>query len=568
MSNQLVIDDYFITIHADNTDKGLHRLISLVEGIYTSRKRNTYYCSLHLLPEVLEILRDVTSVDQLSGKTRELYIEELNRRQYTEELKLNGPRRSSDFLWEHQQLAVELAEVNRRYGLFYDTRTGKTLVALQIMQDRITSGKAKRCLVVCPSSIIKSWLTDAERFFPDLKVVAYYGTAKQKEYALTTPSNIVIWSMEQVVTCLDMIKAVKWDTCFVDESSKLKSHSTKISQAMRELSLLIPSWYLLSATPAPNNESEYYTQIMTIDPFAFNPARTKFIAKYFDNISRSPVYEKLCIKPNMYDAFMLAIKEYSIYVDQKVMPMAGKEWHVVTYELPDELKITYDDVRHNMATEVEGITITAEMAAAMRAKLNQITSGFIMDTEAIKENKIRRKLEETDFEQEVYRLSDAASYARIGELQKILAAFPNEKVVIWANYREEFKMLEEFFGIRARYIRGGCSIEEKEQYISEFKTGDLQYLICHPLSVGFGINLTEAHRAIYYSLNDSWEALKQSSERIAGHINVQPFKCDYYVMLARETVNELIYNNLKNKRDVSFGLLEHLKARSLYEGRE
>ena len=75
-----------------------------------------------------------------------------------------------------------------------------------------------------------------------------------------------------------------------------------------------------------------------------------------------------------------------------------------------------------------------------------------------------------------------------------------------------------------------------------------------------GINLTAAHIAIYYSLNDSWEALKQSSERIVGHINIQPKKCIYYIMQAEGTVNELVYNNVTNKRDVSIGFLEHLQA--------
>lgn len=565
MANQISINEYAVTLVADSKDEGLLRLLTSVDNIFVGRKKDTYYCSLHKMPEVLEILRGVTSDERLSGRTKELYIEEMNRRLYTEELKRLGPQQKSDFLWDHQQLAVELAQVNRRYGLFYDTRLGKTLAALQIMDDAIKAGKAKRCLVVCPSSIIKSWLGDAAKYFPEMKIVAYYGTPKQKSEALKAPSNIVLWSLEQAVSCMDMLMHVKWDIGFVDESSKLKNHASEISKAMRELSLVIPSWYLLSATPAPNNESEYYTQLMTIDPYAFNPARGKFIAKYFDNTSRNPAWEKLKIKEDMRAEFIDKINEYSIYVDQKVMPTAGKEWHVVTYELPDALATIYDQMRNEMATEVHGTTIMAEMAAAMRAKLNQITSGFVMDTSAIKENKIARKLDEDDDFTEIYRLAGNDSYSRVVQLYKLLEGLGDQKVVIWANYKEEFKMLEELFKDKARYIRGGCSIAEKEQYINEFKKGNLQYLVCHPLSVGMGINLTEACVAIYYSLNDSYEALKQSSERIAGHIIVQPKKCHYYILQASGTINGIVYDNLINKRDKSFGLLEHLKAGALHE---
>ena len=98
-----------------------------------------------------------------------------------------------------------------------------------------------------------------------------------------------------------------------------------------------------------------------------------------------------------------------------------------------------------------------------------------------------------------------------------------------------------------------------------FKHGSLQYLVCHPLSVGMGINLTESCNEVYYSINDSWEALKQSSERIAGHINIQPRKCHYWVLQAQSPsgdalVDTLVYKNVSNKRDASTGFLDYLKA--------
>ena len=361
MANHISVNEYYITIAADGNDAGLLALMPTVP-LFSMRKRGVYRCSLKYLPEVLQILRGISSTDQLRGTVKKLYDEELRRRYYTPLLKKDGPNRTSDFLWPQQQLGVELAEVNRRYGFFYDTRTGKTPMSLQIMYNALKAGKAKRCIVVCPSSIIEAWLEDATKFFPQLKVAAYYGTEKQKDKALSMPSHIVVWSMEQFVDCFDWLSQIHFDMCFVDESSKLKSHRTKISDAMRKFSLMVPSWYLLSATPAPNNHSEYYTQMMTIDPYIFNPARTKFVSKYFDDMSRNYSYEKLTIKPNMYDIFMQQIEERAIYVDQSVMPTAGKEWKVVTYELPTYAKDVYNEMRTKMWTEVIGKEITVHLA--------------------------------------------------------------------------------------------------------------------------------------------------------------------------------------------------------------
>ena len=75
-----------------------------------------------------------------------------------------------------------------------------------------------------------------------------------------------------------------------------------------------------------------------------------------------------------------------------------------------------------------------------------------------------------------------------------------------------------------------------------------------------GVNLTEAHIAIYYSLNYSWEQLKQSSERIRGHIKVQPKKAIYYILAARGTIDEAIYSVVKNKKASSREFLAILEG--------
>lgn len=559
---KIQFNSYFIQLVADSTDQSFLRLLSVVDGIEKQRTRNTYRCSLHKLPEVLAVVHGISHLDQIpAGRIHELYEEEIRRRRCTGMLKELGPDMTSDWLWPHQCLGIELAQINRRYNFYYDTRMGKTLMCLKILYDRLKSGEANRCLVICPSAIIKSWLNDAVEHFPELKLVAYYGDEQQRYAALMTPAHIVVWATEQVAANIEYLKKIDFHTCIFDESSKLKNYRTKIAEATLDLSLTIPSWYNLSATPAPNGEQEYYVQMRCVDPYSFNSVRGHFVSKYFEDKSRNRNYEKLVLRPEMHDAFMQVVEDYSLYVDQSSMPTAGKDWHLVPFAMDATTSKAYATMCSDMYSEVEGITITTDMAAAMRAKLNQLASGFIMDTEARKANEANRKLRLEQDATEVYRTGDSS---RIDCLKTLLSDLGRQKVVIWANYTEEFRMLEELLGDSARYVHGGTSIADKEHWIyDEFKHGSLQYLVCHPLSVGMGINLTEAHTAIYYSLNDSWEAFKQSSERIYGHINVQPFKCQYYILQAIGTVNKLIYENVINKRDASTGFLDHLKAKAL-----
>jgi len=559
MQNRIFVNDYFIRIEADSTDEDMLRLLSFCPRIEKGRKKIEYYCSLMYLPVVLKYLRGINTLEECpEGNIRERYRTVETQEARTALLKKYGPTASDPLLWTHQSMGVELAEINKRYGFFYDTRTGKTLMALKIMYNALKRNEAKRCLVICPSSIIQSWLADAAKY-PELQVVAYYGKDRWK--AIHTPAHIVIWSLELVADSLEVLLATNFDICFFDESSKIKSHKAKISDAALDLSLTIPRWYLLSATPAPNNESEYYTQMKTIDPYCFPSARTHFVNRYFTNTSRNNNYEKLVLRPEMAEEFNSILATRSIYVDQSVMPIAGKYWHTVYFELENGLKPIYNRMREDRLVEIEGTNISSTMAAAIRAKLNQITSGFVMDTDAIKENKKARMLCYEEIGTEVYHLSDY----RLVEMQRLITDVIGEdkKLIVWANYKAEFVMLEKFFGQSARYLRGGTSLEYKQDSIAAFKAGTVKHLVCHPLSVGMGINLVEAYNAIYFSCTDSWEALKQSSERIAGHISVQPHECNYYVMIAKDTVDEMIYKNVSGKRDASYGLFEHLKAEAL-----
>lgn len=526
-----------------------------------ARRQNTFRCSVKYLPEVLCALRGQTEDNIPDGPAAELLRSELQRRAMTAELKAHGTTVEYPGLWEHQNLGVELARYNDRYNFFYDTRTGKTRMSFQIIQNALEEGKIHRALVIVPSTIIPSWLEDAKQF--PMKVAAYYGDAAHKEKALRTPCHIMLWSTGMTVNEIELIKQIRFDMVFLDESSKCKSRRTRLAQTLLDYADTVKYWYNLSATPAPNGEEEYFVQMQFVDKYIFNPVWTHFKNRYFDNVSFSPKFEKLVLKHNMQQEFMDAVEKCSIYVDQSVMPMAPTAWHTVTFQLPDDSFEYYEAMRKELATQVDDTSIIVDSAVIARAKLQQICSGFIMDTDAIQQNTINKKLLVDETLQEVYKLP--GDNPRIAALKQLLNDLGDQSVLIWAHYGQEFKDIEELLGDRCRIINGRTPVLLKNEYVAEFKQQKFQYLVAHPLSLGMGVNLTVAHSCVYYRVTDSWEALKQSSERIKAHVNIQPFKCDYYVLLAtgpnnKVLVDSLVYDNVTNKRDASTAFLKYLRS--------
>lgn len=521
------------------------------------RRADTWRCSLRYLEKVLCALRG----DNISAAAQEFLRVEQERQAANKRIKASSFT-AHDGLWGHQNMGVELTKYNKRYNFFYETRTGKTRMMLTAMQAKLKAGEVKRCVVFVPTTIIPSWLKDAEEF-PDLRVAAFYGTEKQKAAALRTPAHIYLWSTGLVSRYMDTIRKAHFDLAVFDESSKAKSHKAQLSKSLFELSKEIDYWYNLSATPAPNGEYEYWYQMLYVDPYSFDQRWTYFKQRYFDNISYTDKFEKLQLKENMREEFMSIVEDRSIYVDQTVMPMSKSIWRPYVFIMDEYQEEIYESIRKESAALVDDNTITVDSAAIARSKLQQVTSGFLIDSEARRDNVIARRLGDTPSQQDIYRLPKNPRVAALLDLIHTIGY--NQPTIIWAHYEQEFKDIQEALGYKVcKVINGKTSGVDKLRWIRYFQEGSLKYIACHPLSVGMGINLTAAHNAIYYRIVDSWEAVKQSSERIKAHINIQPFDCYFWVLLAlkrngHKTVDSLVYDNVRNKRDASTGFLDYLK---------
>lgn len=453
----------------------------------------------------------------------------------------------------HQQLGREIAEYYDRFGFFFDTRTGKTPLALSIMYDDLQRHPDHKWLVVCPLILIdNAWLEDAQKFVPELKVVSCHASTKDKRLKLINSSaQIYVTNTESFAAYKEHFKG--FYGCFVDESSDMKSYKSKQSEALVDFSQTVKRWYLLSGTPAPNSEVEYFMQLRSIDYYCVPEYITHFKQHYFTDISFNQ-FEKLVLRPDKKDELLGILKKYSIFVDKEdVLTTPGRTFHEIEFKMPAELKTHYDTLVEEMYVEVsEERTLTTTSAGAKCNKLRQVASGFVIDTKAIKENKFYN-----EDAVEVYMLSDY----RFTHLYSLLDELGPEQVIIWCNYHKEFEVIQEKLGSSCACVYGATSLAEKNKAIQDFKAGRVQYLIANPASADKGLTLTNCHICIYFSLNYSYELFKQSMERIYGSIEKQPKHCEYYVFIARGTIDRAIYSDvLSGKRDASTALLNHLKG--------
>lgn len=565
--NKLYFSDSCIEIAVDKGDDATLSKLCELYPIASNRSKTLFKTSLRNTPEVLKLLRgiDETNIDTAPLQIQKYFRKELEARRGVDSI-MHGdtaldPHVSDTLtLMDHQERGREIAILRDRFCFFYDTRTGKTPLSLSIIYDDLREHPNHKWLVVCPLILIdNAWLEDAKQFFPSIKTVSCHAaTPKKRAEAMAQEASIYVTNVESFARYQEQFEAMGFAGCIVDESSTMKSTKSKQAKALVDFAQKVKRFYLLSGTPAPNGEWEYYMQLKAIDYYGVHQSYTQFKEHYFVNLSHNPQYEKLNVRPDKRDELLAFIKQYALYVDKEdVLTTPGRTFHEIEFDLPDELKKYYTKMKNDMAIEIaEETQITAASAAAKLNKLRQISSGFVMDTQAIKENAF---YEDSD-RQEWYLLSNYR-FSKLREL--LLSECAGEQVLIWANYRKEFDIIKEMLGTNCRCVYGETTLAEKNEAIKLFKEKKIQYLVANPASADKGLTLTNAHICIYFSLNWSYELYKQSMERIYGDIRKQPKHCEYYIMIAKGTIDRVLYSEvLQGKGDASYAILNHLKGQS------
>lgn len=564
MRNKLRFSQLYVEVECQRGDIDTQSEASRFYPVSANRARTSFRLSPRFAPEALKVFRgiDWSNIEEAPEAIQNIYWSELNARKEVEDLLSNGPRKDPVVnehltLDAHQELGRELSEYRDRYAFFYDTRTGKTPMSLAIINDDLARYPHHRWLIICPLILIENaWLEDANKFFPELTIINCHATSKDKRLEqMGKDGQIYVTNTESFIKYKDYLEAMHFDGCFVDESSSMKSYKSKVSKAIVDFAQKVHRFYLLSGTPAPNGEWEYYRQLQAIDYYGVPASYTQFKNHFFDDISYNPQYQKLALKPDRKDELTALIRNYAVYVDKEdVLDTPGRTFHEVELDMPADLRKYYTKMKNELYIEIteSGASITAPSTAAKLNKLNQISSGFVMDTEARKENKFY-----DENNAEWYILADY----RFTKLMQLLDSFGDEQVLIWANYHVEFHIIKGLLRDRCRCVYGKVGLEDKNEAIRLFKSGAVQYLIANPASADKGLTLTNAHIAVYFSLNWSYELFKQSTERIYGARRSQPKHCDYYILIAKGTIDRILYSEvLQGKSNASYAILEHLKG--------
>lgn len=461
-------------------------------------------------------------------------------------------------LFKHQQEALNRA-TQGNHAIFHDCGAGKTCTAINIIKHWRDLGQGP-ALVICPLSIIESaWIADTITFAPELSITSLWHKpgAKKKAYQrqqLAKDYDIYVANFETFKALFSELQQKRFSVLIVDESSKMKSHSAQITKALLSMAgityrtktgatfktdHIVPHRYVLSGTPAPNNEIEYWPQIKFITGAGNDVFNDNFYAfrgmYFFDKFknAKGTLAQDWLIRKELKQDFMEAMQSVAHVVKKEdAADLPDKLHETRGIELSKEEQKAYDTMKNDLVLEFGSDEVLAANAMTEVMKLRQLTSGFIYSDTGV----------------------HTTGKSKLKELKDLLEEIGNKQVIIWANFKHEIKQILELLPNSAALWSG---THDREQVINDFKSGKIQYLIANPASAAHGLTFVNCNYAVYYSMNYSYELQKQSEDRI--HRIGQNNKCTYFYLIANDTIDGLIYQAVKDKAALSNVVLDFLR---------
>ena len=477
------------------------------------------------------------------------------KRAIIEKKQLSCPNGSSA-LMNHQKAGVLIAERFNHYAFFFDTGTGKTLTALQIIRNKTLYEDA--CfLIICPKAIIRTaWLDDCQHFFPGMKLMPlgngyspddyqqlHFTWAKANGTNISVPAHFFIDGTVKERTAFAREYLSEEANCFivnpelfkrdpdkflniktlggyrkingivVDESSQLKKRGNEITCVLREIRPRMDYLYLLSGKPAPNTIEEYLPQVELVDPEMVRLSKAAG-----ENMDLTEQINMVSVTVSKKDCFDL--------------PDTTEVVREV--ELSKDVKAKYYSMKHQMRMELDALPeeerqrksiVYVNHVLACLSKLRQITGGFIID------------------EKKESFLHDA----KTDEVLNILDELGDEQVLIWCSYRYEIKHLHAVLQQHGYSVATAFGeTKNLDDNIYSFKSGKTQVLIAHPRTLQYGVTLVNCCYAIYYSTSYSYEEYYQSHDRIYRKGQSRP--CTYIFLQCKGTIDEVMFDTIMKKQ--------------------
>lgn len=397
-----------------------------------------------------------------------------------------------------------------------DMGLGKTVQTLTLLlAEKIA--KAGTSLLVMPTSLIYNWEMEAGKFTPDLKILNYTGTLRNKDITRFKDYDLVLTSYGITRLDVEILQKYFFNYIILDESQVVKNPTSNIAKAVRELKSRHK--LVLTGTPIENTTLDLWSQMSFINPGILGTQT------YFRNEYQYPIEKKA--DETRSKKLGAIIKPFILrrHKSQVATELPEKVEHVQYSVMTSEQEKRYEEVKTQYREKIfklieqEGLGNSRFMILEGLTKLRQLAN--------------HPRMIEQGYSGDSGKLEDITHM-----LENAIAE--GHKVLVFSQFVKHLDLVREYLKankIDFAYL-DGSSTDRKDQVERFNRDTQLKVFLISIKAGGLGLNLTEADYV--FILDPWWNPAVEAQAIDRAHRIGQKRKVFTYKFITRNTVEEKI----------------------------
>jgi SNF2 family DNA or RNA helicase len=380
----------------------------------------------------------------------------------------------------HQIETSAFLTLNKRAFVFSEPGVGKTLAALWAADYLMELGIVRRCLVLCPLSIMHSaWMGDlGNSIIHRSAVVCHHQNSERRREIIKKNYQFVISNYDGLPLIADTIRRDgTFDLIIADEANAYKNVTTRRWKTLAGLMQPSTHLWMMTGTPAAQSPEDAYGLAKLVAPDKV----PKFFTAWRDKVMYKATMFKWLPKSNAYTQVHAVLQPAIRHTKAECLDLPPVMTETREVPMTAQQQKYYKLMKDKMIMQAAGETITAINAAAGVNKLLQISAGA-----AYTDN------------QEVVEFDCTP---RLNVLVEVLRETPR-KVLVFTLFRHSMDVIYTHLqkkGITCAQINGSVPHTKRTEIFRQFQTTDTpQVLIIQPQAAQHGVTLTAADTVVLW----------------------------------------------------------------------
>jgi SNF2 family DNA or RNA helicase len=451
-------------------------------------------------------------------------------------------------LEDYQQRAVEFILSKRQGLILYKQGTGKTWIALSVLENLATAyGPSLNAIVVVPLTNKQStWAKTFAAQLPALPVTTDFDKWR-------TAGGVFLTHYEALPPLIDQLVKVPVTAVLYDESQRIKQRTSQNSKIAHRLAGIAEYRVAMTGTPIDQSPIELYSQFRFVQPMLLGtwkdfvnqwclPIPAFDYQRYRSPQARAQAMRIHIIKygrpqfdPRKLAAFTKTVNPWTVVQNDEVLGLDPMKTVVVDIPMSDEQQKLYDAMLKDFLVNIDGKSVTAAQRGVQLWKLHQIAGGFLIDED-----------------KKVHRISRT----KIEELVELL---PKRQAVVAAKYVHEVEDIAHTIAGTGRcvgVIYGRTKRATRLEVQEKFQRGELDVVVLQIKTGGVGIDLYAANVIFFYSLTHSFIDFDQAKARIRRRGQTKPTTA--YLMCSTKSIDLVLTTILSKKGKVTVDVITKL----------